>query len=89
MLIKNLPRDSAFQIAASGFDWPLEAHLAAGAWNEIQAMRGDLWALIGHERMSFKPVLPPSAERAQTEKRSQIRAAHDEVMAQLHGRTQD
>ncbi len=85
-LIRHLPPDSAFKTACSDYDWPLQAHLATGTWNEIKAMRGDLWALIGQSRMTFKPILPPSAERAQEAKRAQIRAAHDDVIAQLRGR---
>jgi hypothetical protein len=85
VLIRHLPRDSAFKLAASDYDWPLEAHLATGAWNEIKAMRGDLWALIGGDRLPFKPVLAPSTERKQQAKREVVRAMHDETMAQLRG----
>ena len=81
-LIKHLPADGAFKTAR---DWPLSAHLATGMWNEIKALRSDIWAFIGHESLSYKPVLPPSAEHAQEEKRAQARAAHDELLAQLRG----
>lgn len=66
-------------------DWPLWGHLLARVVNELQGMRGDLWALIARESFTFKPLLPPSAERAQQAKRDQVRAAHDDMMAQLRG----
>ena len=85
VLIKHLPEDSAFKLAFRGYDWPLEAKLATGAWNEIKAMRGDLWALIGNERLPFQPILSPSDQKAQEDKLAQTRAAHDDIMAQLRG----
>lgn len=87
-LIKHLPADGAFKTACNDHDWPLLAHLVTGAWNEVKGLRGDVWAFIGHEQFSYKPVLPPSAERAQEEKRAQARAAHDELLAQLRGEQQ-
>lgn len=83
-LIKRLPHDGAFKTALSD-DWPLQAQLTTGVWNEIKAMRSDLYALIAQEKMTYKPVLPPSAQREQAEKRSKIRSAHDETLAQLRG----
>jgi hypothetical protein len=84
-LIKRLPEDGAFKTAFNDYDWPLQAHLASGAWNEIKALRSDIWAFIGREHLSYKPILPPSAEQAQAQKRAEARAAHDDLMAQLRG----
>lgn len=84
LVLKHLPDDSPFKIAYLD-DWPLEHHLTTGVWNEIKAMRADLWAFLGREHLSYKPVLPPSAERAKAEKRAVMRAVHDDVMAQLRG----
>jgi hypothetical protein len=60
-------------------DWPLVAHLMCGVLNELKALRADMF---GH---SFAPVLPPSTQHALDQKRAQIRAAHDDVVAQLRG----
>lgn len=85
ILLQHLPEDSAFKVAHSDGDWPLQAQLATGAWNEIKAMRGDLWAFLGHEKLAFKPILTPSAERDQKARRAQMRAMHDEMIAQMRG----
>lgn len=53
--------------------------------NEIKAMRGDLWALIGHEQMAYKPILPPSSQRLEEAKRAETRAVHDQIVAQMRG----
>lgn len=84
-LIRHLPADGAFKTAYSDNDWPLQAHLTAGVLNATNALRSDIWAFIGKEHLSYKPVLPPSAQRAQEQKRAEARAAHDELMAQLRG----
>lgn len=84
VILKHLPDTSPFKVAYSE-DWPLEHHLTTGVWNEIKAMRGDLWAFLGHERLAFKPVLPPSAARDVEAKRQQMRAGHDDVIAQIRG----
>jgi hypothetical protein len=85
VLIQHLPESSAFKTAYRDGDWSLQSTLTTGMWNEIKAMRGDLWAFLGHEHLSFHPVLPPSALQQQEEKRAQVRAAHDGIMAQLRG----
>lgn len=84
-LIKHLPPESAFKKAFADYDWPLLEQLVTGMWNETKAMRGDLYALIAKETWSYKPILPPSAERQQAEKRAKARSAHDDTMAQLRG----
>jgi hypothetical protein len=84
ILIKHLPEDSAFKVAYRD-DWPLRDHLTTGVWNEIKAMRGDLWAFLGQERLTFKPVLPPSSERERAQNQAESRKAHDDVIAQLKG----
>lgn len=81
-LLKHLPEKS-FQLPDS--DWPLSQHLAAGQWNETKAMRADLWAFLGNERLSYQPVLPPSAQRARDEEYAAARAGHDFIIAQLGG----
>lgn len=86
MLLRGLPENSSFKTAMRGGDWTLQELLETGTLNEIKAMRGDLWALIGHERLAFNPILPPSAARARDEKRALVRAVHDELIAQLRGR---
>jgi hypothetical protein len=84
VILKHLPDKSPFKVAYSE-DWPLEHQLTTGVWNEIKAMRGDLWAYLGHERLPFKPVLTPSAAREKEQRLSVSRAAHDDVIAQLRG----
>lgn len=85
LLLRYLPDDSPFKIAYRDGDWPLQDHLTTGVWNEIKAMRGDLWAFLGKERLPFRPILPPSTERAEAEKLKASRAAHDNLIAQLRG----
>lgn len=89
VLIRYLPESSALKTAMREGDWPLQAHLTVGALNEIKAMRGDLWALIGHEHLPFTPVLSPSATRVRDRKRSISRAVHDDISARLHGHKRD
>lgn len=48
-------------------------------------MRCDLYALIGHDHMPYRPVLPPSAERKKAADRALIRAVHDDMIAQMRG----
>lgn len=84
ILLEHLPDDSAFKMALNQ-DWPRTDQLATGMWNEIKAMRGDLWAFLGHEHLPFRPVLSPAAQRDQDTKQARYRAAHDEVIAQLRG----
>lgn len=84
-LIRNLPADSAFKTAAVDYDWPLQAQLTTAVVNEVKALRGDMWAMIGHESLAFKPILPPSAERAKAEERALIRSVHDQTIAQMRG----
>lgn len=84
-LIRHLPAAGAFKTAYNDYDWPLDAHIATGTWNEIKALRSDIWAFIGQETLAFNPVLPPSAEREQARKRADARAAHDDLIAQLRG----
>jgi hypothetical protein len=84
LLIRNLPSDSAFQ-AAYRDDWALQEQLSTGILNEIKAMRGDLWALIGHQHLPFKPVLPPGSERAQAARTRIVRTAHDELVKMMRG----
>lgn len=79
VLVKNLPEESAFKTAANGGDWPLIAQLITGLWNEVKAVR----TLAFHD--PYKPVLSPAAQREKETKQSAIRAAHDEVNAQLRG----
>lgn len=85
ILLKNLPGDSAFKTAHPEGNWTLEAEVTTGAWNEIKAMRGDLWAFLRNEALPFHPVLSPSARRQQEAKRQQMRAMHDEIVAQAGG----
>jgi hypothetical protein len=90
VLLKYLDDESPFKKAyfndwPDQYDWPLEHHLTTGVWNEIKAMRGDLWAFLGNERLSFKPALPPSAARKKADEEALARAAHDDVIAQLRG----
>lgn len=89
VLLRYLPEDSAFKSVMREHDWPLQEHLQTGTLNEIKAMRGDLWALLGHELLPFNPVLPPSSKRARDAKRAMVRAVHDDVIAQLRGRNRD
>lgn len=84
VILRHLPDDSPFKMAYND-DWPLSTRVAVGQWNETQAMRGDLWALIGQEAFSYRPILWPSAAREQEENRQQVRAAHDEILGQLRG----
>ncbi|MEZ0366812.1 hypothetical protein ACAG26_24365 [Mycobacterium sp. pUA109] len=84
-LINALPEDSAYKTARRE-DWGLAEQISTGVLNELKAMRGDLWALIGHERLPFKPVLTPGAQRQQRAKRDAIRAVHDDISDRLHGR---
>ncbi|TDH48488.1 hypothetical protein E2F47_23515 [Mycobacterium eburneum] len=86
VLIRYLPESSAFKTALRDGDWSLQEQLVTGALNELKAMRGDLWALIGHERLSFSPVQSPSMARAAQAKRDVLRAIHDDISDQLHGR---
>jgi len=83
VLLKHLPDDSAFKRAAA--DWPLNAQLSAGMWNEIKAMRGDLWAFLGHERMPYKPVLSPAALEQKRREVKKSRELHDSIVARLKG----
>ena len=90
ILLRYLKNDSPFKEAylrdfPEQYDWPLEDLLTTGMWNEIKAMRSDLWAFLGQEHLPFKPVLPPSAARQKTEQESAARAAHDDLIAQLGG----
>jgi hypothetical protein len=93
LLIKRLPEDGAFKTAwnerlpedGAAWNWPLLAQLTAGAWNEIKAMRGDLWAFLGQETLTYKPVLQPSAVLEQEAETKAMRDMHDETMAQLRG----
>jgi hypothetical protein len=84
ILIRHLPDDSAFKLAFFD-DWPRKDYLTTGVWNEIKAMRGDLYAILDKSHMSFRPVLPPSAQREQDEKRNLMRAGHDSIIAQIGG----
>jgi len=83
VLLKHLPDDSAFKRAIS--DWPLQAQLSVGTWNEIKAMRGDLWAFLGHERMPFKPILSPAAIKQRREEVKRSRDLHDSIISRLKG----
>jgi hypothetical protein len=90
VLLRYLPDDSPFKVAyfrdwPDEYDWPREDHLTTGVWNEIKAMRGDLWAFLGKERLAFRPVLTPSAQREQDKKRQLQRAGHDSIIAQIGG----
>ena len=69
-------------------DWPLSDHLLAAIVNELKAMRGDLWALLGKEKMAYKPILPPSSVRLEDAKRAETRAMHDQIVAQMRGQTE-
>lgn len=80
--IEQLSEHSSFRLAQ---DWPLECHLLTAIVNELKAMRGDLWALLGKERLPFKPLLPPSSQRMEEARRSEVRAVHDQMMAQMRG----
>lgn len=85
VLVTKLPETSAFKTAAREHDWPLQAQLQTATVNEIKALRGDMWALIGHESMAFKPILSPAAEHAKAAERAHTRAVHDDINAQLRG----
>lgn len=71
----------AWDVFAAFFDWdwPLQAQLTGGLWNEVKALR----SLAFHD--PYKPVLSPSAQRQRDAKQTAIRAAHDDVMSQLRG----
>jgi hypothetical protein len=84
-LIKHLPDDSAFKTAARDGDWKPEIQLAAAMVNAAMGIRSDLYAILDKSSFKFKPILSPSVERAQAEKRAAIRAGHDDVIAQLRG----
>jgi hypothetical protein len=84
-LVSQLSEQSSFRLA---HDWPLQGHLMAALINEIRAMRGDLWALIGKEQMTYKPLLPPSSQRLEDAKRAETRAVHDQIVAQMRGTTE-
>lgn len=83
--VRGLAPTSAFRTAASDYDWPLDAQLMTGMWNEVKAMRSDLYALIDKQTMPFRPVLSPSAERAERADRAEMRALHDDLIRQLRG----
>jgi hypothetical protein len=85
LLIQRLPEDGAFKSACRDYDWRIDAHLTTGVWNEIKALRGDLWAFLGQESFTYKPVLPPSAVAEQEAKAQLMRDMHDDVVAQLRG----
>ena len=84
--VENLSDTSSFRLAQ---DWRLTDHLLAAIVNEIKAMRGDLWALLGKEQMTYKPILPPSSVRIEEAKRAETRAVHDQIVAQMRGHTDD
>lgn len=66
-------------VAFLDWDWPLRDELIGGLWNEVKALR----TLAFHD--PYKPILSPSAQRERDAKRQTMRAAHDDVMAQLRG----
>lgn len=80
VLVKNLPEESAFKTSFNGGDWPIVAQLVTGLWNEVKAARSEAF------HVPFRPVLSPSAQREKAAKVAVIRAAHDDVMAQLRGK---
>lgn len=81
VLLQHLPEESAFKTALRDGEWPRQDVLLAALYNELHAMRGDGYG----EGFSYRPVLSPSMERAKNEKRSIVREAHDNVIAQLRG----
>lgn len=94
VVLENLSDKSPFKKAffrdfPDQFDWPREDHLRTGLWNEIKAMRGDLWAFLGNEQMPFKPVLPPSGRREADKQIQDARKHHDRLIAQLGGQAAD
>jgi hypothetical protein len=90
ILLRFLDDESPFKQAyfadfPEQYDWPRDHQLSTLTLNEIKAMRGDLWAYLGNERLTYKPVLSPSAQREVDEKRQAMRAGHDSIIAQLGG----
>lgn len=85
ILIEKLPEDSPFKLAWNSRDWPQTVEASVGVWNEIKAMRGDLWALIGNEQLPFSPVLRPSEQQVEGQKLDGMRAGHDTITAQIRG----
>lgn len=86
ILLRHLPDDSALKTAMRD-DWDVNTQISAATVTELRAMRGDLSAIFRHESMPFQPVLSPGAMRERDEKRKLTRRMHDDIVAQLRGKT--
>lgn len=85
LLIEKLPEDSPFKLAWNERDWPQPVEASVGVWNEIKAMRGDLWALLKDEYLPFVPVLKPSEQRVEDDQLDVMREGHDSITSLLRG----
>lgn len=81
ILLQHLPEDSAFKTALRDGDWTLKELLLTAVFNQIHAMRGDGYG----EGFVYEPILSPEMQRHKDTKRAGIRAAHDDVLDQLRG----
>lgn len=84
-LIRKLLKEPAF-VASLRDDWELRDQLIAADLNAVMALRSDIWAAAFRQKLPFKPVMSPSADRRQKAKGEAIKSLHDSILDQLRGK---